>query len=121
MKKTFLVTIVLILTYVGFWMIYSYKLTLANEQWYQERYVNQEIGGKLKSITEYSNDRNKVILVIKNTIDQRELTYGTICIDKPFRDYIAIGDSVYKKQGYTHVFFCKSVSDCKQFELDFCK
>lgn len=121
MKYMIFVATVLILFYAGFWLIYANKLSSANEEWYQERYVNQEINGNLKSITGYSNDRNLVILVIKNSIDQRELTYRTICMDTSFRNYISVGDSVHKNRGTKKIFFCKGAGECKQFELDFCK
>jgi hypothetical protein len=121
MKNMIFVAIVLMLLYAIFWLIYVIKLSSANEEWYQERYVNQEISGNIESITESSYDPNLVILVIKNSIDQNELTYGTICMDTPFRDYISIGDSVHKNRGTEQIFFCKGTDECKQFELDFCK
>lgn len=120
MKTTVWVATALILLYGAFWLKYKRDLSLANETWYQQRYVNQEISGRLTSITENFNDRNLVVLVIKNTLDKRDHTFGTICMDAPFRDYICVGDSVHKNQGTEEIFFCKDTGDCKQFTLNFC-
>ncbi len=121
MKTTDWVATALILLYGAFWLKYIRDLSVANEAWYQQHYVNQEIRGRLTSITENSNDHNQVVLVVKNTLDNTDLTYGTICMDAPFRDYISVGDSVAKNQGTEEIFFCKDTGDCKQFKLDFCR
>ncbi len=121
MKSIIFIIIGLILLYAIFWLIYAYKLSSANEEWYQERYVNQKISGNLKSITGYSYDPNLVILVIKNSIDQNELTYSTTCMNTLFRGYISVGDSVYKNRGTEKIFFCKATGESKQFEFNFCE
>lgn len=121
MKRIILAAVVLLLLYAAFWIIYMTKLSSANEEWYQERYVDQEIKGKLNSIHEYSNNPYKVALEITNTVNQTDLTYGVICMDKEFRDYIAVGDSIHKQRGKRFVLFCKSNDDCKEFELVFCE
>lgn len=121
MKKVKLAGAVLVLLYASYWMVYKSMLSKANEEWYQERYVNQEIEGKLHRIHEYSITPYKVALIIKDDLISTDLTYGAICMSEEFRSYIAVGDSIYKQAGQKTLLFCKSKNDCKEFELVFCE
>lgn len=121
MKKTISSAIIVLLLYLVLGWIYEHTLSSANKKWHQERYVNQEIRGPPKSINGYPQNSNLTVLVIKNAIDQKELTYGTICLDTTYKNYISVGDSVHKNRGTEKISFCKGTGDCKQFELDFCK
>jgi len=91
-----------------------------SRNWYEKEYLEKEIKGVLKSITEFNDDPFKVVLGIQNKQDESELIYGATCVDKEFREFVQIGDSVFKTQGEKTIHFCKLNDSCREFELNFC-
>lgn len=91
-----------------------------NQYWYEKEYVGKEIKGVLKSITEFNDNPFKIVLGIQNNQQEFEITYGVTCVDREFRDFVQVGDSVFKTQGEKLLRFCKSNSVCREFELNFC-
>ena len=91
-----------------------------SRDWYEKEYVGKEIKGVLKSITEFNGDPFKVVLGIQNKQDEFEVTYGATCVNKEFKEFVQIGDSVFKTQGKKIIQFCKPNDNCREFELNFC-
>ncbi len=91
-----------------------------NEVWYKKEYVGKKINGVLKSINQFDNNPFKVVLVITNKGDEFDISYGVTCVNKEFIDFVQVGDSVFKMRGEKAIQFCKSNSNCRDFELNFC-
>jgi hypothetical protein len=124
MKRLVIILLVvvfgLLVIYLGFWYRYKKSMDEVNRDWYEKEYVGKEIKGVLKSITEFNDNPFKIVLGIQNNQDEFEITYGVTCVDKEFRDFVQVGDSVFKTQGEKPLRFCKSNSNCREFELNFC-
>ncbi len=110
----------LLVIYLSFWYRYKKSMDEVNREWYEKEYVGKRINGVLKSITEVNDNPFKIVLGIQNNQEEFEITYGATCVDKKFRDFVQVGDSVFKIQGENTIRFCKSKSNCREFELNFC-
>ena len=106
--------LIFLMLYGAFWLKFNITLAKSQNDWYEKEYVDKEINGVLKSITEFDSNPFMIVLSIKNLGDKFDLTYGTICVDKEFRDFVAIGDSIKKKEGNESVKFCKSKGEFKE-------
>lgn len=115
-----IVALIILIIYLGYWYRYKESMDKVNRNWYEKEYVGKEIKGVLKSITEFNDDPFKIVLGIQNKQDEFKVTYGATCVDKGFRDFVQVGDSVFKTQGKKTIQFCKTNGDCREFELNFC-
>ena len=121
MKRLMLIVIVVALGfYLNFWYRYKKSMNEVNSDWYEKEYVEKEIEGVLKSITEFNDNPFKIVLGIQHKQDEFEITYGVTCVNREFRDFVQLGDSVFKIRGEKSLRFCNSKSTCKEFELNFC-
>ena len=124
MKRLVIIMLVgvlgLLIIYLGFWYKYKKSMDEVNRDWYQKEYVGKEINGVLKSINEFEDNPFKIVLGIQNNQEEFEITYGVTCVDKEFRDFVQVGDSVFKVKGEKPIRFCKSYNVCREFELNFC-
>lgn len=119
-KILFVIALNLIIIFIFFQYRYKISIEKSNRDWYEKQYVEKAIKGTLKSISEFNGNPHKVILGIQNNKEEFEITYGVTCVDKMFRDFVQVGDSVFKIKGEKTLLFCKINSNCKEFELNFC-
>jgi hypothetical protein len=117
-----LITIALLLGggYAVFMYVYVDGLHKKEREWHQEEYVDKSIQGVLERIVEYEGDAYKITLAVKNRNEEFDLSIGSTCVDANFREFVAVGDSVFKEKGENELRFCKSSGGCKEFELNFC-
>lgn len=104
----------------GIWALYLYRLNTAIYEHYEKGYIQKGFAGYVSSIASYDDNPYKIVLSIKPEGDDREIVYGVTCVDKVFRDHVAIGDSVFKKPDELNINFCSKQKGCKGFRLNFC-
>jgi hypothetical protein len=105
---------------IVFIFIYNITLNKAKNEWYQQEYVDKNINGTVQSITEFEGNPFVIVLSLKDVDEIFNLSYGTICVDKEFRDFVAPGDSASKKAGEEVMVFYKSSNAVKTWKLHFC-
>lgn len=110
----------LISIYICYLALYAKYLSDAKQRWYEREYVNKEINGVLRSIEEFDKDQFEVVLSIKNQGEPSNIRYGVTCVNQEFIDFVVVGDSVLKERGSKTIKFCKTRSNCKEYELNFC-
>jgi hypothetical protein len=90
----------------------------SENEYYQKEYIEKSFSGLLKQIIIYKKDSKKNILRIHTQLD--DFSYGVICVDKSFKDFVSINDSIYKYKGGDSVYFKNRDGKIKGFKLIFC-
>jgi hypothetical protein len=115
-----LVAIGLLGIYLNYWYRYKKSMDEVSRNWYEKEYFGKEIKGVLKSITEFNDNPFEIVLLIKNEGEEFDVRYGVTCVDKEFRNFVQVGDNVFKMPGEKIIRFCKTKNSCKEYELNFC-
>ena len=101
-----------------FWTKYKTALDKDYEIWYKTEYLDKDFRGVVKKINHYKNSKSKLVLEIITPDD--EFSYGVICVDDIFLNFVAEKDSIFKLKKTPKVTFKKKDGNSKSFELNFC-
>jgi archaellum component FlaF (FlaF/FlaG flagellin family) len=121
-QTTFLIFAAVILVGIFYllpWFQYSKAIDKRTDDWYTNSYIKKSFSGRIKSISNYDSNPNKIVLLIDDG-KEFDITYGVTCVDKDFIEFVKQGDSVYKVAGSKYITFAKSHGQRKDIELNFC-
>ena len=124
LKPLLLIIVIGIAGYLIYYFVFlfQYKKRLDEDykEWYQHEYIEKEFRGIINYIFNYKNSETKLVLDIKTATSS--FSYGVICVDSTFTNFVSEKDTIYKIKN-SKVVYIKRYSDNaeKSFELVFCE
>ncbi len=120
-KNIIVVSIFLIILLMGSckWLQYKKALDEQAREWYEKEYIGKQFIGKIKAINPQEDNPYKVVIRIDDE-SEFDINYGVTCVDYSFNEFVAEGDSVFKKSGSKYIKFCNPDNHCREIELNFC-